>query len=34
LATLVRDGYRVTDFREEQADLEDVFLRLTTGAVQ
>jgi ABC-2 type transport system ATP-binding protein len=30
---LVRDGYRVVGLREQQADLEDVFLRLTTGAV-
>jgi ABC-2 type transport system ATP-binding protein len=33
LAQLVRDGFRVTAFREEQADLEDVFLKLTKGAV-
>ena len=34
LAILVRDGYQVIGFREEHADLEDVFLKLTTGAVQ
>jgi ABC-2 type transport system ATP-binding protein len=33
LAHLVSAGYRVIDFHEEHADLEDVFLRLTTGAV-
>ena len=30
---LVQGGHGVLDFREEQADLEDVFLKLTTGAV-
>lgn len=34
LAALVRSGHRIIGFREEQADLEDVFLKLTTGAVQ
>ena len=34
LAALVKAGHRVTDFHEEQANLEDVFMRLTTGAVQ
>jgi ABC-2 type transport system ATP-binding protein len=34
LRALVVDGHRVIGFREEQADLEDVFLKLTTGAVQ
>lgn len=33
LEKLVRGGFRVFGFREEQADLEDVFLKLTTGAV-
>ncbi len=33
LRQLVTDGYKVTAFREEQADLEDVFLKLTKGAV-
>jgi ABC-2 type transport system ATP-binding protein len=33
LAGFIRDGYRVIDFREQEADLEDVFLKLTTGAV-
>lgn len=34
LEALIREGHRVLDFREMQADLEDVFLRITTGAVQ
>lgn len=34
LAALIKNGHRVIDFREQEADLEDVFLRLTTGAVQ
>lgn len=34
LGQLVKEGYPVIGFREEQADLEDVFLKLTTGAVQ
>ncbi len=33
LASLVSKGFKVIGFREEQADLEDVFLKLTTGAV-
>lgn len=33
LETLVGAGYRVVSFKEEAADLEDVFLRITTGAV-
>lgn len=33
LAALVARGCRVATFREDSADLEDVFLRLTTGAV-
>lgn len=33
LAELVKRGFRLISFREEQADLEDVFLKLTTGAV-
>lgn len=33
LAALVQAGYRPMEFRESQADLEDVFLKLTTGAV-
>jgi ABC-2 type transport system ATP-binding protein len=33
LITLVQRGYRVLAMREEEADLEDVFLKLTTGAV-
>ncbi|HEY3782418.1 MAG TPA: ABC transporter ATP-binding protein [Fimbriimonadaceae bacterium] len=34
LEALIRSKYKVLDFREQQADLEDVFLRITTGAVQ
>lgn len=33
LARLIAEGHRILDFREEHADLEDVFLKLTTGAV-
>ena len=34
LRVLVQGNHRVITFDEEQADLEDVFLKLTTGAVQ
>jgi ABC-2 type transport system ATP-binding protein len=34
LRALVEAGHRVVGFTEQQADLEDVFLKLTTGAVQ
>jgi ABC-2 type transport system ATP-binding protein len=34
LEDLIKAGHRVIGFSEEQADLEDVFLKLTTGAVQ
>ncbi len=34
LEHLISSGHRVAGFYEEQADLEDVFLKLTTGAVQ
>ncbi len=34
LKTLVQSNHRIITFDEEQADLEDVFLKLTTGAVQ
>ncbi len=34
LKHLVSEGFPVIGFREQEADLEDVFLRLTTGAVQ
>ncbi len=34
LSVLVSRGFKVIGFREEHADLEDVFLKLTTGAVQ
>jgi ABC-2 type transport system ATP-binding protein len=34
LANIVGKGFRIVGFREEEADLEDVFLKLTTGAVQ
>jgi len=33
LAMLVSRGHRISTFREDSADLEDVFLKLTTGAV-
>ena len=33
LASLIQAGYRVIDFTEQAVDLEDVFLKLTTGAV-
>lgn len=33
LRGLILAGHKVTGFREEEADLEDVFLKLTTGAV-
>jgi ABC-2 type transport system ATP-binding protein len=32
--TLVKGGVRVSSFREIEADLEDIFMRITTGAVQ
>lgn len=34
LTNLLKAGHRVYDLRETHADLEDVFLKLTTGAVQ
>lgn len=34
LESLIKNGFAVLDFREQQADLEDIFLRITTGAVQ
>ncbi|MCP4710087.1 MAG: DUF4162 domain-containing protein, partial [Planctomycetes bacterium] len=34
LAQLVKKGYRITEFRQEQADLEDIFMNLTKGEVQ
>ncbi|CAN5430005.1 ABC transporter ATP-binding protein [soil metagenome] len=34
VAKLVHSGVRILTVKEQQADLEDVFLRLTTGAVQ
>lgn len=33
LASLIHAGFRVIDFTEQAVDLEDVFLKLTTGAV-
>jgi len=33
LAAMVGRGFRVATFREDSADLEDVFLKLTTGAL-
>lgn len=34
LAKMISSGHRITDFHEQHANLEDVFMRLTTGAVQ
>ena len=34
LAALIQANVRVVQFHEEHANLEDVFMRLTTGAVQ
>jgi len=34
LAQLVKKGYRIAEFRQEQADLEDIFMNLTKGEVQ
>jgi len=34
LGQLVRKGYRIADFRQKQADLEDIFMNLTKGEVQ
>jgi ABC-2 type transport system ATP-binding protein len=34
LKVLVENRYPVVEFREEVADLEDVFMKVTTGAVQ
>jgi ABC-2 type transport system ATP-binding protein len=33
LETLLANGLRILDFRQKQIDLEDVFLEITTGAV-
>jgi ABC-2 type transport system ATP-binding protein len=33
LAAMMASGVRVIDFRERKFDLEDVFLQVTTGAV-
>jgi ABC-2 type transport system ATP-binding protein len=33
LTKLITDGFKVINFREEEADLEDVFLKLTKGVV-
>jgi ABC-2 type transport system ATP-binding protein len=34
VSSLVTGGFKLTAFNEEEADLEDVFMKLTTGAVQ
>ncbi|MEQ1822063.1 MAG: ABC transporter ATP-binding protein [Fimbriimonadaceae bacterium] len=34
LSAVIKAGHRVVTFEEQQANLEDVFMRLTTGAVQ
>ena len=33
LKSMIDDGHRILNFSEDQANLEDVFLKLTTGAV-
>lgn len=33
LAMLIREGFPIIEFKEEGADLEDLFLKVTTGAV-
>jgi ABC-2 type transport system ATP-binding protein len=34
LAGLIRDGFRVSEFRQRRADLEEVFMNVTRGEVQ
>ena len=34
LATLIRRGYRVVEFRQQRANLEEIFMNVTKGAVQ
>ena len=34
LANLVRDGFRVLEFRQRRADLEEIFMNVTKGEVQ
>src|SRR5262249_44895138 len=34
LASLVQGGYRVAEFRQRRADLEEVFMNVTRGEVQ
>jgi hypothetical protein len=34
LKTLIEAGYQISSFHETKMDLEDVFLRVTTGSVQ
>jgi ABC-2 type transport system ATP-binding protein len=34
LSAIIRADFKIIAFKEEEADLEDVFLKLTTGAVQ
>lgn len=34
LENFIKGGHRVSDYHEQHANLEDVFMRLTTGAVQ
>jgi len=34
LASLVQDGFRVLEFRQQRADLEEVFMNITKGEVQ
>jgi hypothetical protein len=34
LTELIRKGYRITEFRQEKAGLEDIFMNVTQGKVQ
>ena len=34
VASLVQDGFRVLEFRQQRADLEEVFMNITKGEVQ
>ena len=34
LAALIGCGYRIVEFKQQRADLEDIFMRVTTGEVQ
>ena len=34
LNTLIANGHRVVEFRQTKANLEDIFMNVTTGGVQ